>query len=211
MAETGLNQNYFRDYDSLTARYAESDPAGLSAGVNTYAYAAADLNALMDPDGLKAFIACQRCRGTGATKCSISEDGVQTTTDFPTNFGANDSSLTPGDPYGQNGPIPPGLYDLPNAWSNKFQRVVSSPTNVGIPGQVVTLAATVRTGIRIHRGNHSQGCLTTGLGTTGANAEQLVRDPVSRNKNTSGTELQITEIDCNGNGCSKPAPSFCPF
>ena len=38
MAETGLNYNYFRDYDRIVGRYLESDPVGLIAGVNTYAY-----------------------------------------------------------------------------------------------------------------------------------------------------------------------------
>jgi RHS repeat-associated protein len=38
MAETGLNQNYFRDYDPAVGRYVESDPVGLRAGANTYSY-----------------------------------------------------------------------------------------------------------------------------------------------------------------------------
>lgn len=37
-AETGLNYNYFRDYDSSTGRYIASDPIGLNGGMNTYAY-----------------------------------------------------------------------------------------------------------------------------------------------------------------------------
>src|SRR5438309_11761528 len=52
MAETGLNQNYFRDFDPATGRYIESDPIGIEGGINTYAYA--DLNPLgiSDPSGL---------------------------------------------------------------------------------------------------------------------------------------------------------------
>ena len=37
--ETGTHYNYFRDYDSSLGRYIESDPLGLRAGLNTYAYA----------------------------------------------------------------------------------------------------------------------------------------------------------------------------
>jgi RHS repeat-associated protein len=36
--ETNLHYNYFRDYDPSTGRYGESDPIGLKAGLNTYAY-----------------------------------------------------------------------------------------------------------------------------------------------------------------------------
>jgi RHS repeat-associated protein len=37
-AETGKHYNYFRDYDPSIGRYIESDPIGLKAGLNTYAY-----------------------------------------------------------------------------------------------------------------------------------------------------------------------------
>jgi RHS repeat-associated protein len=35
-AETGLNQNWNRDYDPIVGRYVESDP--MSGGINTYSY-----------------------------------------------------------------------------------------------------------------------------------------------------------------------------
>lgn len=36
--ETNLHYNYFRDFDPVLGRYAESDPIGLKAGPNLYAY-----------------------------------------------------------------------------------------------------------------------------------------------------------------------------
>jgi RHS repeat-associated protein len=47
-----LHQNYFRDFDPAVGRYVESDPVGLKAGVNTYAYVANDPVSFFDPDGL---------------------------------------------------------------------------------------------------------------------------------------------------------------
>jgi RHS repeat-associated protein len=51
-AETGLSQNYFRDYDPKTGRFTESDPIGLRGGINTYAYAGGDPVSHKDPLGL---------------------------------------------------------------------------------------------------------------------------------------------------------------
>ena len=49
---TGLNQNYFRDYDTSAGRYGQSDPIGLAGGTNTFLYVMVKSLELFDPLGL---------------------------------------------------------------------------------------------------------------------------------------------------------------
>ncbi len=51
-AETGLSQNWNRDYDPVVGRYIESDLIGLYGGINTYAYVYDDPVGAFDPEGL---------------------------------------------------------------------------------------------------------------------------------------------------------------
>jgi RHS repeat-associated protein len=51
-AATGLNYNYFRDYEAGTGRYVESDPIGLNGGISTYGYVGGNPMTRVDPLGL---------------------------------------------------------------------------------------------------------------------------------------------------------------
>jgi RHS repeat-associated protein len=50
-AESALSYNYLRDLDPQTGRYAESDPAGLRGGMNSYVYVEDDPVNGIDPYG----------------------------------------------------------------------------------------------------------------------------------------------------------------
>ncbi|MBS0193280.1 MAG: RHS repeat protein [Proteobacteria bacterium] len=56
-AESGLDYNYFRDYEPGTGRFPESDPLGLLAGVSTYAYVGGNPLSRTDRFGLEDSVA----------------------------------------------------------------------------------------------------------------------------------------------------------
>jgi RHS repeat-associated protein len=63
--------NYFRNYDSVTGRFTESDPLGLRAGsTNTYAYVSGNPVAILDRFGLQD-------SNTGTTPNSPDPTGVR--------------------------------------------------------------------------------------------------------------------------------------
>jgi RHS repeat-associated protein len=62
-AATGMNYNYFRDYEAGTGRYVQSDPIGLAGGISTYGYVGGSPMTRFDPNGLA-------CRSAGGvTRC----------------------------------------------------------------------------------------------------------------------------------------------
>ena len=70
---TGLNYNYFRDYDPSTGRYVESDPIGLRGGASTYGYVFQQPMKYTNEFGLLAILAGGAATGAnedyGRTSC----------------------------------------------------------------------------------------------------------------------------------------------
>ncbi len=71
-SESGLWQNWNRDYDQNTGRYVESDPIGLNGGVNAYLYVLANPLTFVDPLG-KSSMDCLYLSGDDLAECVFEE------------------------------------------------------------------------------------------------------------------------------------------
>jgi RHS repeat-associated protein len=123
--EINLAYNAMRDYDPGIGRYVESDPIGLSAGLNTYAYGNASPLVYIDPDGLKVRLICRPVSGPGIgliydhcfVHVTCPEQGIDTILSlfgtFPYIFSkGHKRSGTPGDPkFPDNPNSPKNTYD----------------------------------------------------------------------------------------------------
>jgi RHS repeat-associated protein len=69
--ETGLHQNWHRDHDPSTGRYAQPDPIGLDGGPSVYQYVGGDPMNFIDPEGLQA---AEEARNTAPVCCAAEVD-----------------------------------------------------------------------------------------------------------------------------------------
>jgi len=143
--ETGLFYNYFRDYDPQTGRYIESDPIGLSGGVNTYGYAKGNPISGSDQYGLEV---CFYSIITGRT-C----------------FGPPPSTV---DPYNQSLPGTQHFWPkvVRDAW-DKLANICLSDVTPPVPGDLVGDQSDPRAGTSNSGKRHTSGPLAPGNGGTG--------------------------------------------
>ena len=169
-AATGLNYNYFRDYDPGTGRYVQSDPIGLKGGISTYAYVGGNPVAWVDPMGL-----CSCGLPSAATFMSNYPDynsytgsGVWSLIggSLEANYGANSPGGTQNScaarvSYGLNAsgkPIPAGAPGANRNWGGDNNRYIISAQQMnnylsgayGPPSQTISNAsqlATLREGL----------------------------------------------------------------
>lgn len=105
--EMGLHYNYFRDYEPSSGRYVQSDPVGLYAGINTYAYVGNAPLSFYDSTGLTRL-------HFNTAQGILTVDPEQTGRkpySVPATSGRDECTNKPACSNQENrGPIPPGDY-----------------------------------------------------------------------------------------------------
>lgn len=103
-AESGLWNNGFRDYCPSCGRYIESDPLGLAAGINTYAYVESSPLMSEDPSGLSGCNMNLQSFSAAAYAGTLNADGTQRTSGGGHCVGAVKAAMKKG-----GGPVLPPL------------------------------------------------------------------------------------------------------
>jgi RHS repeat-associated protein len=214
-APSGLHLSLYRAYSAELGRWLSRDPIGIRGGINMYSYVLNSPVNKNDPLGLYALMVCCRCKDGGASmRCQIYEwtnfdhepdlhNPDKVSAPFDTNVGPNSESDTPNDPYGHNGPIPPGRYDIRPRVSTGGDfppgtPSITDPSNP-TPGSITTPRGTSRNHLYIHGPGPSDGCIT-------CKDPGGVKDVMDDHKNNGGLHLEVHEVEC----CKGKYPDYVP-
>ena len=203
----------YRFYDPNSGRWPSRDPIGEEGGINLYGFAWNAPTFVIDILGWKAYMICNRCKGTsGPMRCIAYDDKTGATSPpFTTNEGENRGRTPEGKyklepkPNSQMEPdnrgLPPGnigngKVNGPGGW--EFPQGTPSVTRPGLkPGQP---NSGFRPTVRVHGPGFSLACITT---------DQCgrIQDLMEDNEDDGGMDLEINDVCCEkGKGPEDPAP-----
>lgn len=134
-AVSGLNYNFYRDYDAASGRYTESDPIGLEGGIATYRYVRANPLLYVDSLGL------QNVHIPGPVPVVINQSQAQSLVAYGTSpgyQGAQAQGITVPSPLGC--PMCGSAHRLYDAYGKAWWEVTSSVCPIGAEKLAARLA-----------------------------------------------------------------------
>lgn len=157
--ETGLNQNWMREYDSQLWRYVQGDPIGLISGTNVYLYVGANPIGKVDPRGLCSITVSGGASNTGTITLNDDKGNSVGAFNYTSGVMGNTDQTA-----ANKGPIPNGIYTLTLSKISQGGLLRSLTGDWGYFRVPLTPAAgndTKRSGFFIHGGKTpgSAGCV----------------------------------------------------
>ncbi|WP_429000886.1 RHS repeat-associated core domain-containing protein [Stenotrophomonas maltophilia] len=161
---SGLNQNYYGDYDASVGRYVQSDPIGIAGGIATYGYAESSPIQLSDRFGLAS---CYYSIRDERMECFPSTEGKQYLSirvASGNNGGGMQCKNNPAFTSLQGrGPIPTGKWNWTNTWTSKPNvRALEPAPGTNTFGRSLIRSHSCANAFGLSLGPHfcSEGCVT---------------------------------------------------